>query len=390
MIAHCESAGDRMAILDAPPNLLPQDILEWRMNTAGYDSKFATLYYPWLEVMDPLTNQPMLVPPSGHVAGVWCRTDASRGVHKAPANEVVMGVNGLGFQVTHDRAGRPQQGRHQLHPLVPRPRHPDLGRADALERPGVALHQRPAALQLRRRVDHGGHAVVGVRAQRRAAVDAAADRGVELPAPHVARGRAVRRDARAGVLRQVRRGDQPARGDRGRPGHLRDRHRARSSRPSSWSSASASTPPARPRSHGQLPIDRRKEPDRPWPAHRSHGRPTTSGSTSAARRASASSASVTGLDSENEVIEQKVGRPERQPDDHARSRRNLKWSNIELKRGVDIEQGPVELALAGRSTAGPDDGARGRHARAARLRRVADRDLQVQAGLADRSTRAPR
>ena len=100
MIAHCENASDRMAILDAPPDMLPQDILEWRMNTAGYDSKFAALYYPWLEVMDPLTNQPMYVPPSGHVAGVWARTDSTRGVHKAPANEVVLGVNGLGFQVT--------------------------------------------------------------------------------------------------------------------------------------------------------------------------------------------------------------------------------------------------------------------------------------------------
>jgi uncharacterized protein len=105
MIAHCEVAGDRMAILDAPPNLLPQEILEWRMNTAGYDSKFATLYYPWIEVMDPLTNQPKLIPPSGHVAGAWCRTDSKRGVHKAPANEVVLGANGLGFQVTHAEQG---------------------------------------------------------------------------------------------------------------------------------------------------------------------------------------------------------------------------------------------------------------------------------------------
>jgi phage tail sheath protein FI len=105
MIAHCEGAGDRMAILDAPSDLLPQEILEWRMNTAGYDSKFATLYYPWIEVMDPLTNQPILVPPSGHVAGVWCRTDSKRGVHKAPANEVVLGANGLGFQVTHAEQG---------------------------------------------------------------------------------------------------------------------------------------------------------------------------------------------------------------------------------------------------------------------------------------------
>src|SRR3954453_14569392 len=72
MIAHCENAGDRMAIIDSPPDMMPQDILEWRMNTAGYDSKFAAIYYPWTEVMNPLTNQPMLVPPSGHVAGVWC------------------------------------------------------------------------------------------------------------------------------------------------------------------------------------------------------------------------------------------------------------------------------------------------------------------------------
>jgi len=105
MIAHCENAGDRMAILDPPPGLLPQDIHEWRMDTAGYDSKFATLYYPWIEVMDPLTNQPVLVPPSGHVAGVWARTDGTRGVHKAPANEVVLGANGLAFQVTHDEQG---------------------------------------------------------------------------------------------------------------------------------------------------------------------------------------------------------------------------------------------------------------------------------------------
>jgi phage tail sheath protein FI len=105
MIAHCENAGDRMAILDAPGDMLPQDILEWRMDTAGYDSKFATLYYPWIEVMDPLTNQPIVVPPSGHVAGVWARTDGTRGVHKAPANEVVLGANGLAFQVTHDEQG---------------------------------------------------------------------------------------------------------------------------------------------------------------------------------------------------------------------------------------------------------------------------------------------
>ena len=105
MIAHCENAGDRVAILDAPPDLSPQEVLEWRMDTAGYDSKMSALYYPWIEVMDPLTKRPLMVPPSGHIAGVWSRVDSARGVHKAPANEVIMGANGLGFQVTHAEQG---------------------------------------------------------------------------------------------------------------------------------------------------------------------------------------------------------------------------------------------------------------------------------------------
>ena len=105
MIAHCENMGDRMAILDAPPDMLPQEILEWRMSTAGYDSKMAALYYPWIEIMDPISKRPMMVPPSGHVAGVWCRVDGQRGVHKAPANEVVLGVNGLAMQVTQAEQG---------------------------------------------------------------------------------------------------------------------------------------------------------------------------------------------------------------------------------------------------------------------------------------------
>ncbi len=100
MISHCELLGDRMCILDPPPGLIPQEILEWRKDTAGYDSKMAALYWPWIEVIDPLSKRPIMVPPSGHVAGVWARTDDTRGVHKAPANEVVMGATKLGFQLT--------------------------------------------------------------------------------------------------------------------------------------------------------------------------------------------------------------------------------------------------------------------------------------------------
>jgi hypothetical protein len=100
MIAHCERLGDRVAILDAPPNLTPQEIKKWRMDVARFDSSYAALYYPWVTVMDPVTNRPINIPPSGHIAGIWGRNDATRGVHKAPANEVVRGAIGLSYQTT--------------------------------------------------------------------------------------------------------------------------------------------------------------------------------------------------------------------------------------------------------------------------------------------------
>jgi phage tail sheath protein FI len=100
MIAHCELMGDRMAIIDPPPALNPQAIRTWRMDAAGYDSKYAALYYPWVQVLDPATGTNAYIPPSGHMAGVWARTDATRGVHKAPANEVVRGALALETHLT--------------------------------------------------------------------------------------------------------------------------------------------------------------------------------------------------------------------------------------------------------------------------------------------------
>ena len=100
VIAHCERMGDRVAVLDTPPNLNPQFAKKWRMDIAGFDSSYAAMYYPWIEVSDPVTNKPVLIPPAGHMAGVWARSDNTRGVHKAPANEVVRGATGLGYAVT--------------------------------------------------------------------------------------------------------------------------------------------------------------------------------------------------------------------------------------------------------------------------------------------------
>jgi len=100
IIGHCEQMADRVVVLDAPPNLSPQEIGKWRMDIAGYDSSYATLYYPWIEIMDPVANEKIAFPPSGHVAGVWARNDNTRGVHKAPANEVIRGAIGLVRNVT--------------------------------------------------------------------------------------------------------------------------------------------------------------------------------------------------------------------------------------------------------------------------------------------------
>jgi hypothetical protein len=100
LIAHCELMGDRVAVIDPPPGLNARDIRVWRQETAGYDSKYAALYYPWIKVFDPATGQSRMVPPSGHVSGIWARNDSERGVHKAPANEVVRGAVDLENQIT--------------------------------------------------------------------------------------------------------------------------------------------------------------------------------------------------------------------------------------------------------------------------------------------------
>jgi hypothetical protein len=92
--------GKRMAILDPPPALDKQEIGTWRsgINTG---SPYSTLYWPWLRVNDPISKATIEIPPCGHVAGVWAGTDSRRGVHKAPANEVVSGVVGVASEVSN-------------------------------------------------------------------------------------------------------------------------------------------------------------------------------------------------------------------------------------------------------------------------------------------------
>jgi uncharacterized protein len=136
LLSHCERLGDRVAILDPPGNIdstepltrvatpaakpaLPGGSAQPKDGPKDGDAKppaptaaaetpglrprasdYGTFYVPWIVVRDPLSGDVVSTPPSGHVAGVWARTDLTRGVHKAPANEPIRGVVDLGYRVT--------------------------------------------------------------------------------------------------------------------------------------------------------------------------------------------------------------------------------------------------------------------------------------------------
>ena len=87
LVSHCENEKNRFAVLDIPQELRKTgDIIEYRNMI---DSTYAAMYHPWIQVYDRVAKKPAYIPPSGAVMGVYSRTDVSRGVHKAPANETI-------------------------------------------------------------------------------------------------------------------------------------------------------------------------------------------------------------------------------------------------------------------------------------------------------------
>jgi len=95
LLTHCEQRKDRFAILDSP------EVMQGGVDKLPRprDSKYGAFYFPWIQVYDPERGN-VFVPPSGHMAGVFARTDSDRGVHKAPANEVVRGAIGLKYSIS--------------------------------------------------------------------------------------------------------------------------------------------------------------------------------------------------------------------------------------------------------------------------------------------------
>jgi len=107
VINHCELMRYRVAFLDSVPGSDPTGaaIPAVQAQRQQFDSKYASLYYPWLRVDNPFVGAPLepaqiSVPPSLHLMGICARTDVNRGVHKAPANEVIAGIAGLQRSLT--------------------------------------------------------------------------------------------------------------------------------------------------------------------------------------------------------------------------------------------------------------------------------------------------
>lgn len=93
LVAHCEKLASRFAVLDMP--MESKTVADLMQHRDIVDSDYCAMYHPWLQVFDPLDKKDTFIPPSGSVMGIYARSDNQRGVHKAPANEVVANCTGL-------------------------------------------------------------------------------------------------------------------------------------------------------------------------------------------------------------------------------------------------------------------------------------------------------
>ncbi|MBI1257365.1 MAG: phage tail sheath family protein [Chloroflexi bacterium] len=133
LLTHCENLHDRVCILDTPANVTdlnqltqvatasatptkkksgdadsgdtPAAAASTGLRPRQSDNGFGAVYFPWITVRDALSGAIVDVAPSGHIAGIWARTDATRGVHKAPANEIIRGALNVTRRLTRDEQG---------------------------------------------------------------------------------------------------------------------------------------------------------------------------------------------------------------------------------------------------------------------------------------------
>jgi hypothetical protein len=101
--AHCTKMLYRVGVIDSPLGAGIADVQQFGGQFS--DSRLA-LYYPWVKVAsDQSDGSQVLLPPSGFVAGMYAYTDVTRGVHKAPANQVVQDALDLELHINTGQQG---------------------------------------------------------------------------------------------------------------------------------------------------------------------------------------------------------------------------------------------------------------------------------------------
>lgn len=92
MIDICQTRGDAMCIVDPPLGLRPQGMVDFVNGTGAYttdhvafNSSYAAVYWPWLQIYDPVNKKTVWTPPSGHIANVYAYTDLVSDPWIAPA-----------------------------------------------------------------------------------------------------------------------------------------------------------------------------------------------------------------------------------------------------------------------------------------------------------------
>ena len=212
MIAHCELMGDRVAILDAPPGLNAQQVKEWRVDKAGYDSKYASLYWPWIKVVRPARRARRR---SSRRAATWPASGRATTTRAASTRR----------PRTRSSAARSRWSSTSPRPSTTSSTRSGINCIRAFPGRGIrvwgarTLSSDPAwrYLNVRRLFNYveesifeGTQWVVFEPNDQRLWERVKRTINAFL-LRRLARRRALRRDARPGVLREVRRGEQPAR-----------------------------------------------------------------------------------------------------------------------------------------------------------------------------------
>jgi uncharacterized protein len=100
LVIQCETLKYRFAILQSP---LTAGTPENNNPSVPSQRGYAAFYYPWLQITNPISGVPILIPPGGHIAGIYARSDTNRGVHKDPANEIILGIDQLQLQTNNQQ-----------------------------------------------------------------------------------------------------------------------------------------------------------------------------------------------------------------------------------------------------------------------------------------------